>query len=133
MAENYALLFNKVSCKTDDRVAADEDAMLHIDVSNNSPKTAMLKKIGMQLSNLKAEIEDQKRSITGIDEKLVGLGSGMIDRFHAQKEETDEHMLDVRNLVDSVQKKQDSIAADMAETKKKVSFMMRSGTPGGRG
>ncbi|KUI66331.1 hypothetical protein VM1G_02236 [Cytospora mali] len=122
MADKYALLFNKTSSKTADDVATDDDAKLYMDVSNDSPKTAMLKRIDLRLLNLQENFDAQKHISANIHMDLRNLGRGMLDKFRELK-------IDLKNMGEglrSVQTKEDGLATDKAKIKQKVSHNPRA-------
>ncbi|KUI60943.1 MYND-type zinc finger protein MUB1 [Cytospora mali] len=122
MAEKYALLFNKASSKTTDDVATDDDAKLYVDVSKDSPKTAMLKRIDLRLLNLQENFDAQKGISANIHMDLRNLGRGMLDKFRDLK-------MDLKNMgegVRSVQTKEDGLATDRTKIKQKVSHHPRA-------
>ncbi|ROV90392.1 hypothetical protein VPNG_10032 [Cytospora leucostoma] len=128
MAEKYALRFNKVSCKTIVAVTDDDDVLQYVDVSNDSPETAMLKNIGLQLNNIKADMDKQAGRITAIAAKMDGMAKDMSKHFNTIKQDIDA----MSGVLDSVKSKEDRaeeslsrLAELMKNTKTMVSHMFR--------
>lgn len=127
MAENYALTFNKASSKTIVDIAADDAAMIHVDISNDSPKTAKLKTIGHQLNNLKADIDSQDQKTMEMDVKYGGIGTSIQNAIADMQEDMVQMGQDAEKKHNEAKTSLSAIATDMVEIKKMVSFMLRQG------
>lgn len=124
MAETYALTFNKASPKTAVNVAADADAKIHVDISKDSPKTAKLKAIDLQLTNVKADLGMMMIKVADIETKCDGMEKSIKSIEDMQKETTrmgtvaEEKQNDTKESFSTITK-------EMVETKKMVSFLLR--------
>lgn len=119
MAEMFALRFNKYLHKTTNQVSADEEALYYVDVSNETLKTAMMKKFDIHLANIKQDLKDQK---TYLDKKLSDLEDMMLKQFRI----VEGHIKEIHEKLESIKKKQEvsetspsKAAIGAAETKRK--------------
>ncbi|ROV96559.1 hypothetical protein VMCG_07817 [Cytospora schulzeri] len=122
MAEKYARIFNKTFSKTVVDVATDDASKLQAEISNYSPKTAMLKTIGLQLTGLKADIE---KKTTDMETKYDLMGRSIYRSIEDMQKKIDAMGTDLKKKQDDAEESLSAIATDMVETKKKVSYILR--------
>ncbi|KAK7730581.1 hypothetical protein SLS53_008971 [Cytospora paraplurivora] len=126
MAENYALQFDKVSCKTSVAIADDDDVMQNVDVWNDSPKMVMLKKLDLNLTHMKADLKKHSDNMKAMFAKMSDENDKRLEMLRKDHDE-------VRAKVDSLKTEQMALAQSLAtladvskDTKAKVSLIFRN-------
>lgn len=125
MAQKYALLFDKVSCKTTDQVAADDDVRHFLETENFSPKTNVLKKMSIQLAGVSARLEAQEKKSIGLETKLDKMERGMRESFDLLKKGNEKLFELVKKKLTDAGESVSAVAADMNGPKRRASLRLR--------